>query len=193
MECKKAAALLEDFREEALPAADEAALHEHLSECKRCRHALSNIDILEERLRNAMAVAGPSDGFAARMRTAIQLAGQPKPPRPVEWSRPVALAAAACAVVSLVVWYLTTPEPEPADPEPQGVVAIFHHDQVPQPNRPVKPKQVVKPVARREFPPGKAFVIGRKDTKPYDGPTYMRVVRIVDGTPELMVDAFPGG
>jgi len=199
MDCKRAAALFDDFRDESLSAAAEAALRSHLSECKHCRQALGDRDILEQRLRTAMAVGEPSDDLAARITTAIQLAGQPEPPRRAEWLRPVALAAAACAVVSLVIWHLTLPEAEQAGPEPEGVVAIFHHDQAPPPIRAARPKQTVKPrqvakgAARREFPPGKAFVIGRNESKPYDGPTYMRVARLVNGTPEFIVDAFPEG
>lgn len=220
MDCKTAAPLFEDFRDEALDAATEAALRNHLSECESCRQALREMDTFDQRLTGAMALIRPSDEFAARMKTAIQLAGQPEPPRQVEWLRPVVLAAAACALISIGIWFVTIPEPEPVEEKPHEVVTIFHHNQVPSPTQSVKPKQRMKPkqpvkVAKRtkpKAPPkrtkpvrhkkrpalerygiGEAFVIGDGDTEPYRGRTFIRVVRVVDGTPELLVDAFPEG
>lgn len=186
MDCKSAAQLFESLREGTLDGTVETALRDHLAGCKPCRLALGEMDLLERRLRGAMAFGRPSDHFAARTMEAVRLAGQPEPPGRPEWLMPAMLAAAACAVAALCVWPFLGPKPEPAEEKPYELGVIFHH-QMPssqQQNESSFPSQCS---------PGKAFVITHKGAKPYAGPTYVRVARFINGVPELVVDAFPEG
>lgn len=187
MNCRQTRRLFDGFREQTLDPAAESAVSGHLSECKECRLALGEMDLLEQRLTDAMTGHRPSEGFAARVMTAVELAQPPAPARNLEWLKPVSIAAAACTVISLCFWGLATRTEKPVAPVglPRDVVAIFHEAP--------KTEPAAKPAPRRAYAVGEAFVIGRKGTKPYSGPTHLTIARVVRGAPELIVEAFPEG
>ncbi|MBA4386770.1 MAG: hypothetical protein C0404_02245 [Verrucomicrobia bacterium] len=171
MNCEQVGAIIEDFREGALDKQNEEQVRAHLGGCRKCRELLTDLDVIDQKLRKTLGAVQPPLDFAGKIGAAISasvpatVAG----PRQFTWVRPV-LWAAAAAMVAVTI----------------GLMAGYG-----KPERRGDPVQIPQNAAKVEGVSG-PFVITTGDrVVPYTGKIDVKILRVVDGVPELLVNVFP--
>lgn len=173
MNCRQAEDQMESFREGALDKAAEAEIRDHLAVCPACRRLLADLDFVDTKLKTSLGRIQIPAGFAEKV---VLAAGSPllfKPARgaggSVAWLRPV-IWAAATAMLAVSIWLIAA-----------------SRKQVPLED----PWKYERQVAAASGV-GEAFIItSGQGLVPYKGRTNIRIVKTVNGVPELAVEAFP--
>jgi anti-sigma factor RsiW len=178
MNCREARAVLDDFLDDSLQAAGRKAVLDHLAGCPECRGRLAGLDEVDSRLQDALGEMEPSRDFSARVMQQVAQAEVPRAIRfrPAWWS--LAAAAACLLLVAGAGVVLSMSRSGTASHARSGARS---------------PAASVQPDRSQLFGIGPAFVIHEAGARPYTGRTSIRTGRVVKGTPELIVDAFPEG
>ncbi len=177
MNCKTVNEYLDLFREDSLDQATEEQITEHLGLCSACRTMLGKADALDRALKTTLPPPAQREGFAARV-----LARLPDeelvPPHiaRIVWMRPLLATAACLLLAACAIIY----HPRSEDPDPVTVAATT-------------PREIefVEPAAHAEYAIGSAFVITNGELRPFEGSAPITVTDIINGVPQLTVDAFP--
>ena len=177
MNCKVASAMVEDFRENCLDAAQKEEFLDHLGQCKSCRNILAGLDAVDGGLKATMGHLTVSPQFPARMATALlQFEMEPTPSVVILWRKPI-LAIAACLVACLSIGFIFT---------------AFHGNPAASGPGPAKATSITEAAADQPYAIGKEFVIGGGgEIAAYSGKGRISIKQVNGGVPELIIEAFP--
>ena len=177
MDCKTANRKIEDFRDDTLDEQTRDRMMGHLGACEQCRTRLARLDRLEIQLHAAMKKFPVPDDFPSRIAAAIQkeTIDRTEPVR-LFWLRQAALVAACLLALLAFVQFRSGSKP--------GVSTV----QAPAPQTAERPSFEPGPA---DHGIGRPFVITDRGRIPYAGRTYIAICRMIHGTPQLTVEAFP--
>jgi hypothetical protein len=178
MDCKTVSSLIEDFRDSALDKATKRQVVDHLGECEDCRRLLTRLDKLDGELRAALNAPKTPPGLTARIAAAIQNENisARTAPTPAFWIKQAAMLA-ACLLAILAFWRIRS---EPDSPEGRPAVS---QNAVPKEPPFFEPGPEDRGI-------GKPFVVTSDGKTPYAGKPGIIISKIVNGTPQLTVEAF---
>jgi len=180
MNCRKAQALLEDFRDGRLSDADEQALQDHLSLCGSCRRHLTALDRLDVQLARQLGSTSVSAGFADRvMASARRVTASETSNGGRLWQVRIGAAVAAAAVLAMAAGFgaLALRQEKAASGRCCGGAEERFHE----------------PDSGSGWAVGKPFVITLAGPRPYPVEAQARCVIGQGGACHMVVEAFPEG